>query len=797
MKHRAIRSLIICLVASGSSIAAAQTRPALPVLEEILVTAQKREQSLMDVPVSVVAVGGDKIDDSGIASLEAMGDYIPSFNITQTGLGTTIAIRGISSGVNQGFEQSAAQFVDGVHFGRAQQARAPFLDVARVEILRGPQSILFGKNSTAGAISITSAQPTDYVEGSITGLYEPEHGERDIRAVVSGPLTDQLSARVALLDRKLDGYMYNSTLDRDETAEEDRVIRATFNWTPSSYWRASLKLEDASFNRRGRNMEVIEPVTLPGGVAYADVLAQLTGFLSGGSHVYQLDTQQDFRRQSQGDYSDNNSRHGILTVDADLGQHTLTSITGYSHYDYDELCDCDFIGVPLFDIASAEEHRQWSQELRLSSGLDQPLSYLAGLFYQNNNLTFDDATRVPANSALPPALVMSGVAGADQMSNSASHRAFEQDGEIWALFGQLTWSLSDQLNITLGGRYTDEKKTASRSQHHVHDGQVLPLGTPFDAHNILYGLFNIEPYDTVGDRRRETGFTPSLVLQYDLTPTDMVYASYTTGYKSGGFDVRSNAHPNPAVNNAFNIQTGTPASITGVFQFEEEKVTNYELGGKFSLAQGAAEVNVALFQSEFRDLQTSQFDGAFSFNVTNAARATVRGLELDGRWRLSHDLTLSGGAAWLDFEYDRFPTAQCYFGQAQPGTNHCDASGQPREFTPEWQGNISLNHHLNLGRLGLNSTLDVIYSDDYYTSPTLDPRMRQSNYIKINARVALVGAHNRWELALIGKNLTDEAIVTHANGLPVATVLTQNTGTGYYAFYERPRSVALQGTLRF
>src|SRR5690625_171321 len=204
MKHRAIRSLIICLVASGSSIAAAQTRPALPVLEEILVTAQKREQSLMDVPVSVIAVGGGKIDDSSIARLEAMGDYIPSFNITQAGLGTTIAIRGISSGVNQGFEQSAAQFVDGVHFGRAQQARAPFLDVERVEILRGPQSILFGKNSTAGAISITSAQPTDYVEGSITALYEPEHGERDIRAVVSGPLTDQLSARVALLDRKLD-----------------------------------------------------------------------------------------------------------------------------------------------------------------------------------------------------------------------------------------------------------------------------------------------------------------------------------------------------------------------------------------------------------------------------------------------------------------------------------------------------------------------------------------------------------------------------------------------------------------
>lgn len=794
MKHRAMQWLTALIAACCGGMALAQTSPA---LEEILVTSQKREQSLMDVPVSVVALGGEKISDSGIASMEAMGDYIPSFNITQTGLGTTIAIRGISSGVNQGFEQSAAQFVDGVHFGRAQQARAPFLDVERVEILRGPQSILFGKNSTAGAISITSAQPTDYLEGSITGLYEPEHGERDIRAVISGPLTDQLSARIAMLDRRLDGYMYNTTLGRDEASEEDRVRRATFNWAPSTHWRASLKLEDASFDRQGRNMEVIEPVTLPGGVAYADVLAQLTGYLSGGTQVYQLDTEQDFRRQSQGDYSDNNSHHGILTLDAALGEHTLTSVTGYSQYDYDELCDCDFIGVPLFDIVSAEEQRQWSQELRLTSGLDQPLSYLTGLFYQSSNLTFDDAVRVPADSFLPPALVMSGVAGADLLSNSASHRAFEQNGEIWALFGQLTWNLTDHLNITLGGRYTDEDKTASRRQSHVHNGQALPLGTPTAPHNVLFGLFNIEPYDTVRDRRRETGFTPSLIVQYDLNSTDMVYASYTTGYKSGGFDVRSNAHPNPAVNNAVNVQSGAPVPITGVFQFEEEKVTNYELGGKFSLARGAAELNAALFQSEFTDLQTSQFDGAFSFNVTNAARATVRGLELDGRWRLSHDLILSGGLAWLDFEYDRFPTAQCYFGQAQPGVNHCDASGQGREFTPEWQGNVSLNHHLTVSRMGLNSTLDVIYSDDYFTSPTLDPRMRQSNYVKINARLALQGEDGRWELALIGKNLTDEAIVTHANGLPVATVLTQNTGTGYYAFYERPRSLALQGTLRF
>ncbi|MDQ2075077.1 TonB-dependent receptor [Marinimicrobium sp. ABcell2] len=804
MKNNTIKSLAVMIAAASGSTALAQTGPA---LEEILVTAQKREQSLMDVPVSVNTLSGEKIAETGIANMEGMADYIPSFNITQTGIGTTISIRGISSGVNQGFEQSTAQFVDGVHFGRAQQARAPFLDVERVEVLRGPQSILFGKNSTAGAVSITSAQPTRETTGSITGLYEPNHGERDIRAVVSGPMSDQFSARVAMLDRSMDGYMRNTTLGRDEAQEQDRVIRATFNWDPSPDWHVSLKLEDASFDREGRNLEVIEPTTLEGGVAYADVLANLTSQLTGGTNVYHLDTQQDFRRQSLagysednnplGDYSENNSRHGILTIETLLGDHTLTSISGYTQYDYEELCNCDFVGVPLINIASAEDYSQWSQELRLASPLDQPISYLGGLFLQSSNLTFDDATRVPDGSFLPPALEAGGIAGASLLNNTSSQRAFEQDSDLWALFAQVTWNVTNELNVTFGGRYTDEEKTASRRQFHVANGQELPIGSPSDPHNTLFGLFNIEPYDTITDTRNESGFTPSVIVQYDLNPTDMVYASYTTGYKSGGFDVRSNAHPDPTVNNAFNVRTGEPMPITGVFQFEEEKVTNYELGGKFSLAGGAAELNVALFQSEFTDLQTSQFDGAFSFNVTNAAEATVRGVEVDGRWLLTHNLILSGGLAWLDFEYDRFPTAQCYFGQAQPGVTRCDASGKRREFTPEWQGNLGLNHHVSLGRMGLNSTLDLIYSDDYYTAPTLDPRMRQDSYVKVNARVALQGEGDRWELALIGKNLTDQAIVTHANGLPIATVLTQNTGTAYYAFYERPRSVALQGTLRF
>lgn len=798
MNTHKLTTLSLAIAASLSVTAQAQSTPA---LEEILVTAQKREQSLLDVPISVNAMAGEKIDDTGITGIERMADYIPSLNMTQTGIGTTISIRGISSGVNQGFEQSAAQFVDGVHFGRAQLSRAPFLDIERVEVLRGPQSILFGKNSTAGAISITTARPTDEFFAKVTGLYEPEHSEQDLRAVISGPMTDQLSGRLAVLDRSIDGHFHNTTTGQDETREEDQVVRGTLLWQPNSQWDITLKLEDGSFDQEGRNLEVVNPaeIEIPGRptVPYSAVLSQLTG------GAYTLDTTQDFNRQSNGDFSYNNTRNAMLEVETELGEHSLTAVTGYTAYDYEELCDCDFVGVPMFNILSKEDYSQISQEIRIASPESGPFSYMGGLFYQSSDLEFDDEIRVPSDSLLPVALQQQVGEGALLLRGTASQRDFQQDSDIAAVFFQGTWEFTSDLRLTLGGRYTDEEKTASRRQYHTvtdpDSGATVerPVGTPQDPYNGLYGLFNIEPYDTLARKRSESGFTPSVTLQYDLNGTDMVYASYTTGFKSGGFDVRSNAHPDPTVNNAVNASSGSPVPITGVFEFEDEEVKNYEIGGKFNLADGRAELNAALFYTDFQDLQTSQFDGAFSFNVTNAAEAAIQGLELDGRWMATNDLMISGGLAWLDFEYDNFPTAQCYFGQA-PGQTQCDASGKTREFTPELQGNLSANHTLALSRgLTLSSTLDLIYSDEYLATPTLDPRMVQDSYVKVNARVALIGQDDRWEVALIGKNLTDEAIVSYANGLPVATVLTGGTGSGYYAFYERPRSVALQGTLRF
>ena len=203
------------------------------VLEEVLVTAQLREQSVQDVPVSVSAVSGEKLLSAGINKIEDLQAYIPNLTMTETGIGTSLYIRGIGSGVNQGFEQSVGMYVDGIYYGRAQLARAPFLDLARVEVLRGPQNILYGKNSVAGAISIVTQRPTQEFEGSVRALYEPEFDERVLDLTLSGPISDVLAYRFTGRVREYGGFIENLTLaqvkvlKRDKAPAREKALKCT------------------------------------------------------------------------------------------------------------------------------------------------------------------------------------------------------------------------------------------------------------------------------------------------------------------------------------------------------------------------------------------------------------------------------------------------------------------------------------------------------------------------------------------------------------------------------------------
>jgi outer membrane receptor protein involved in Fe transport len=468
------------------------------------------------------------------------------------------------------------------------------------------------------------------------------------------------------------------------------------------------------------------------------------------------------------------------------------------NYEYEEVCDCDFTGALVFDVDFDEEYSQFSQELRLTSPGGETLDYIAGVFYQTSELDFSDSINLVDETILNQVIGGAAPPLAPLVNLSASQRIYTSDSDLWAVFAQLTWNISDTLRLTVGGRYTDEQKDGSRRQQHVSGpgfgSATLPPGSPSDGYNLLYGIFAIEPYDTIEGDLDESAFTPLVTGQWDVAENTMLYATWTKGFKSGGFDARSNAHPDPAVVNAINPLSGS--DLVGSFQFDEEEANSAELGAKMRFADGLAELNVALFVTEYTDLQVSQFDGTLGFNVTNAGEATIQGLELDGRWAATDSLTLSGSLAYLDFEYDSFPNSQCYFGQAQnspdfPGL--CDVTGERKEYTPEWTASLSADWHRAVGNnLELRAGVDMNYTDDYLYAANLDPNSKQDAHAIWNARIALASAGDTWEIAVLGRNLSDEVVVNFGGNTPLGGTLTGGQGNSYYAFVNRPRNIAVQ-----
>lgn len=782
------RCLMPLAVAIG--LCANNTVMAAPALEEVLVTATLRTESLQDVPVSVNAVSGEKMAEAGIDKIEDLQAYVPNLSMSETGIGTNIYIRGIGSGINPGFEQSVGMYFDGVSYGRGQLTRAPFLDLARVEVLRGPQNILYGKNSIAGALSLISARPDQENEGMISGLYEPDHGEKIVDFMVSGPITETLGGRIAIRKREMDGYIENLTLNRDEPQRDEGTVRVILDWDASEDLTAMLKFELGKFNVLGRQVEIIndQPSTNPalGGFTYAQILAG-----SFGADPSVLNTKQDYKRSSNGDYSNNRTKNLTLNVDYALGESTLTFITGLLQYEFDELCDCDFTGAPVFSLPMEEEYEQYSQEIRWVSAAGGDFEHIGGLYFQTSSLEFFDALVIDS-PILPGAVasrLQSPAAGAS-IANTTTPRNFTSDADLWSVFWQTTWNASERLRATLGLRYSYEEKEGTRDLT-VADlsGNETPLGL-VDA--VLAGVFKVERHDLKG-KQSGGNLAPSLNVQFDVNDDVMAYATASIGYKSGGFDARSNASPSPAVN-------AGGASIEGSFEYDEEQATSFEIGAKTSFMDGRGELNIAAFFTKYDDLQVSIFDGTLGFNVGNAGAAETKGIELDGRFAITDRLMMGAALAFLDFEFTDFENGQCYQGQTPdtvtPSANYCDYKGKTNQYVADYSGNVTFTYTREFGdALELRAGTDFVFTDDYNSSQNLDPSQEQDGYVKVNARLALADIKSGWEVALIGKNLTDEDVISYSNDTPLAN--SSFGSINHYGFVERPRSVAVQASYRW
>ena len=698
-------------------------------LEEIIVTAQKRAESLQDVSVSVTALSAEKLSDFGIARLEEITAYVPNFVMSETGIGTTIYIRGVGSGINQGFEQSVGMYRDGIYYGRAQLARAPIFDMERVEVLRGPQVTLFGNNSIGGAVTMAAAKPTDEFEGFIAGLIDFDdefiaggehnnHGEKEITAVISGPINNSLAARLSVRKYEMGGYLYNATTNRDEPKRDYLTTRLHFTFMPESidFFDSRLLLERSTFDVQGR--QIIIPQDLPskstvGVTNYISnygldpnknygALNSVTGETLGA--IYQnfpssqglpmLDSTRTDLRYSNDDYSINETNSAALTLNFSVGNFEIKSITGYLDYTYDDACDCDFTGATLIKYESDEDYEQTSQEIRITSGGGDFIDIIAGVYYQKDELLFNDALVTEENSALGD--LLNTIQNDEQLTNNLSQiagpRSFEQDSELYSAFGQLTINLRDDFRVMAGMRRSKTEKSAQRELTITKSDRVSSLesevdqtyssGLPgedygfdgiidFNDHEnffrktrtTLSTALNVLPHRQEGSREKmQTSY--SLILEWDINEDLMSYLSRTRGYKSGGYDVRSNnpTEKKHAIDNLRNYISNTslvPGTyVPGTFEFDDEESLAHEIGIKASIGD-AAEVNIAYFYNNIKNLQVSVFDGGVGFNVSNAASAITQGVEIDGRIALSDKILLSGSIAWLDFEFEDYQDGVC------------------------------------------------------------------------------------------------------------------------------------------
>jgi len=789
------RTALAVGIVVSSSLQSVHAQPA--VLEEILVTAQKREEPLSEVPMSLNVVGAERLLAGNINKIADLVEFVPSLAMTETAVSTQLYVRGIGSGNNQAFEQSVGQYVDGLYYSRQQLIRAPFLDLARVEVLRGPQSTLFGKNSIAGALNLTTARPTDERELSVNTLYEFESNQRELNAVASGPLTETLRARIALRGYDEDGYIENTLKNRDEPQREENAARVTVVWEPTGALSATVKLEHGTYDTLGRQIEVVrdEPNLLPPGSSplaglNLDGLLRILGQRG-------IDGRTDFRRQADADeFSESTYDNFTLSVEYTLGDYTLSAIGGRIAYDFNELCDCDYTGARVLYARLGEDYEQWSQELRLASAADRDLRWMTGLYWQQADFRSYESISIPTDSVIgllaatspdPRQQAFAAILGTEPLRRNA------QKTDTWAWFAQVDWQFTDSLQLSIGGRYTGEEKRATRHLDVFTLGTMQPAADPRAA-LLFYQVLGVHSRQLAGlqvapgvvlpghdlrGERREHQFTPSFTLTWDLSDDISLYARASRGYKGGGFDARAN----------------NPWS----FEFQEERARDLELGSKGRYFDGALELNAALFLTHYRDLQVSQFDGALGFNVGNARETRVGGLELDGRWALTDELTFGYSYAYLHFEYTDFRNGNCYnrqppTGPVIDGVARCDYTGKRGQYAPRHSASLSLDHRHRFGSdWTLASSLMLNYRSELNLHENLDPNMKAPGVTRTNVRIAVETAS--WYAAFVGKNLTDEVVLSYAANVPLASSLF-GTNT-YYGLVERGRQLALEAGLRF
>ncbi len=795
----AIVSAVLALTAEavrGQDEAAATPRA----IEEIVVTAQKTEQKLQDVPISMTVLGGDFLEQQGVSDFDDLAVYVPNTRIDAGAAFPDVRVRGFGSPLsNKGFEQSVGLQLDGVPYGRLIYFQMPLYDVERVEVLRGPQGTLVGKNTTAGVFSIVNRKPTDELEGRIS----LEYGELDRRRIdgaVSGPVIPGfLNLRLAGVDETRDGYLRNTSVavtPRAETPLGGRArqgIRGQLGFPDifGSSW--NLSYEHATSD-------------LDATWGFRQVHPYFVNYFRSRDPNADFDGENLVSSVDQGGYNRREFHRWGLTGNYPFASGWNLDFVGeFSKMKIRVANDNDFTPADIFRVRSTDDNRQKTAELRASSpqldgllglgrlfGLELGTSnFTGGFFFQRREMLdsalaiYLDITEVaglvasggtadpvPPIPGIPPALIQV-LQQLDDIEETTGF--FEQHSDSWAGFGHLTWNLYGPWTIEHGMRFSWEKKTGS-----VENAFTRGTGVAYIA------LLMAEEFQS-DLSLDEFAFTPKEVLRYDWSDDVGFFFSWARGFKAGGFNELS-------VNNDNNLT------------FDREATTSWELGAKTRLFDGVATANVTLFWQDVTNLQVFVVDpDAALVSVRNAGEARSRGVELDASWLATDWLTLIGTAGFLEAKYLDFPFGTCAADRPDTdgsGDGFCDLSGEQATHTPKWMGTLTSNARYPLDSLapktwtlpGFLSGVDLTggftieYNDVQFGDQSNDFRMRQPSYVKLRASLGFADDERGWAIGVTGENLTDEVTVSQTRDVPLA-------GGNIVQVQEAPRLVF--GTLSF
>ena len=703
------------------------------VIETVVVTAEKRAEDVQSVPISMNVFEQRRLEQFNISDLQSLQNSVPGMVVHTSPVNNGIYIRGFGSAPsNAVFDQSVSVYQDGIYFGLARQAMAPFFDVARIEVLRGPQGGLLGKNTAAGAISIVTADPTAEFEGSATSSYNFDRSGVESFGYVSGPLTDQLGARVAVRFSNLGGYMPNSGTGQRDPRANQALGRLTLRYQPTGNFDIETKFEYGDDSTYGSSSELISP----------SVYQKLTGTRNATDGFAVAPT--------NGEYSHHHGYNSATVANLQLGDFAVRSITGFSGFSSRKNSFAAPLNPEHFDILWPEEFNQQSEELQLLSPTAGTFEYILGAYIDRSSHTFGQDVRYNIFGGF---------------FNGRQHSHFTQAAYSWSVFASATVHITEELKLQGSVRYTRIGKAGS-----------FTLFSDF-------GLPLLGPPHSVQGKIGEGHFDPSITVQYNSSPDVMFYATYAKGSKGGGFDPSNNT------------------VVAANFTFKPEKSTNYEIGAKANLLSNRLTLDIAAFILQFKNLQVSGYNPTtVSLSTTNAASATSKGVEASLAWQALDNLQFSASGAYTYAAFDNYPGAPCKATQPSPpctpATNNI--AGTVLQFTPRWSGQLQADYST---KLSSDLVLGVIVDANYRSSIWLDdgnysPAIgRQPGVTKIDARMQIAGSDDKWDVALIGKNLTGILTRSYAYNWPL------EFGPGgaplAVAIDDEGRSLALQGTIHF